>query len=55
MVQLGKFVKGKVTRQEARRQMIRIQTTDQTLDDIDKEQILIRQRRDNLKTQMVEE
>ena len=42
-------------RKEAKRQMIRIKTTEQSYEDLEKEQQMMRMRRDNLKTQMVEE
>ena len=50
MPQLGKFVKGKVMRKEARRQMIRIRNQEQSYEDLEKEQQMMRLRRDNLKT-----
>ena len=55
MVQLGKYVKGKVIKKETKRQMIRIRQMDPNDDDLDKEQQMMRVRRDNLKTLMVEE
>ena len=50
MVQLGKFVKGKVMRKEAKRQMIRIRAHEQIVEEFENEQKLMRLRRDNLKT-----
>ena len=55
MPQLGKYVKGKVMRKEARRTMMRIRNQDQTLEEMQKEQDMMKLRRENLKTQMVEE
>lgn len=55
MVQFGKFVKGRVKRKESKRQMIRIRNHEQTFDDLEKEQQMMKMRRENLKTQMVEE
>ena len=37
MPQLGKYVKGKVMRKEARRTMMRIRNQDQTLEEMQKE------------------
>lgn len=50
MVQFGKFVKGRVKRKESKRQMIRIRNTAESIDDLEKEQTMMRMRRDNLKT-----
>ena len=45
-----KVVKCCVKRKESKRQMIRIRNTDQTIDGLEKEQTMMRIRRDNLKT-----
>lgn len=43
-------MKGKVMRKEAKRQMIRIRAQEQTYEELENEQKLMRLRRDNLKT-----
>jgi len=56
MVQLGKQVKGKAqSTMEQKRVMIKIRHQDKTMQDFEKEQQLMKYRRDTLKQMMVEE
>ena len=56
MVQLGKYVKGKApTNNEKRHVQIRVRHQDNTMEDLDNEQKLMKMRRENLKSQMIEE
>ncbi len=56
MVLLGKHVKGKApSATEQKRTMIKIRHQDKTMEDLDKEQQLMKMRRETLKSQMFEE
>jgi len=56
MVHLGKVVKGKApTNNEKRHVQIRVRHQDKTMEDLDNEQKLMKMRRENLKSQMIEE
>ena len=56
MVQLGKYVKGRApTNNDKRRVQIRVRHQDKTMEDLDNEQKLMKMRRENLKSQMIEE
>lgn len=56
MVQLGKYVKGRAPNNNDKRHVqIRIRNLDKSVEDCDKETQLMKMRRDNLKSQMVEE
>lgn len=56
MVRLGKAVKGKFkNQQEFKRVMVKIRNQDKTMEDLEKEQIILKMKRDDLKKQQVEE
>jgi dynein regulatory complex subunit 2 len=56
MVRLGKAVKGKYkNQQEFKRVMVKIRNQDKTMEDLEKEQIILKMKRDDLKKQQVEE
>jgi dynein regulatory complex subunit 2 len=52
---LGKLVKGKANRPEQKRVMVRVKNIDKGLDDIEKEQKILQQRKQELKKKMMEE
>lgn len=52
---LGKHVKGKANRPDMQHTQVRIRNLDKTVEDLDKEQKLLKMRKENLKTQMIEE
>ena len=52
---LGKLVKGKANRPEQKRMMVRVKNVDKSVEDLEKEQKLLKQRKDDLKTKMIEE
>jgi len=56
MVQLGKYVKGRAPIvNQHKRSMIRVRHQDKTMDDLDKETQNMKSRRENLKSQMIQE
>ena len=56
MVKLGKYVKGRAPEtNKHKRAQIRIRHQDKTMDDLDKEQKLMKLRRETLRQSMVEE
>lgn len=56
MVNLGKYVKGKtVTATEHKRTMIKIRHQDKNMEDLDKEQQLMKMKRETLKNSMIDE
>ena len=52
---LGKLVKGKANRPEQKRMMVRVKNIDKSVEDCEKEQKLLKQRKDDLKIKMIEE
>lgn len=56
MVRLGKAVKGRVKQTtEHKRVMVKVRNQDKTMEDLEKEQIILKMKRDNLKAQQIEE
>jgi hypothetical protein len=56
MVHLGKYVKGRtVVSTEHKRTMIKIRHQDRTMEDLDKEQQLMKMKRETLKNSMIDE
>ena len=52
---LGKHVKGKANRPDMQHTQVRVRNIDKQVDDLEKEQKLLKLRKENLKTQMIDE
>lgn len=55
MGHLGKLVKGRAKRPDQKHTQVRVRNTDKTVEDLEKEQKLLKLRKETLKTNMVEE
>ena len=55
MGHLGKLVKGKAQRPDQKHTQVRVRNTDKTVEDLEREQKLLKLRKETLKTNMVEE
>ena len=55
MGHLGKLVKGKANRPDQARVMVRCRNIDKSVEDLEKEQKLLKQRKETLKNAMIEE
>lgn len=56
MVRLGKAVKGRTKQAtEHKRVMVKIRNQDKTMEDLEKEQLILKMQRDNLRDQQLEE
>ena len=55
MGHLGKLVKGKANRPEQKRTQIRVRNLERSVEDLEKEQQMLRLRKQTLKTSMIEE
>jgi len=55
MAVLGKHVKGKANRPDLQHVQVRVRNIDKQVDDLEKEQKLLKLRKENLKNQMIDE
>ena len=55
MGNLGKMVKGRANRPDQKRTQVRVRNIDKSVDDLEKEQKLLKLRKENLKNSMITE
>jgi len=55
MGHLGKLVKGRANRPDLKRTQVRVRNIDKSVDDLEKEQKLLKMRKEHLKNSMIEE